>query len=410
MGRGPGPGLIPAVDRADRPEDEALGAGRAADPYRSDGGGRCDHRSGTGSAIAVDVAAMTTRRALWVSTSTATRGGVATYVRTMQQTPLWERWRIAHVVTHQNGSVARRVVVFLAGAGVFVRELLVRRPALVHLHTASYGSFARKAVLSWISFAARVPVVIHVHGAAFEVFYARSPRLAQRVIRATLERADAVVALGPTWARVLATIAPGARITVVSNAVEPRTPVVQAGPGEVVQALFLGEVEERKGTFLLLEAWGVLADELRGRARLLVAGGGAVDQARACVRDFGISDLVEVAGYVAPSEIEALLTHAHVLVLPSTFEGQPMAVLEAMAHGHCVLATDVGGIPDLVGDAGVLIPPSDLGSLVEALRSVVFDAERRAELGSRAFRRVQESFDVNATWKALDALYEEATQ
>lgn len=350
------------------------------------------------------------RRVLWVSTSTGTRGGVASYVRTMQGTPLWERWSIDHVVTHRNGSVPLRVGTFLTGAAAFLRELALRRPALVHLHTASYGSFARKAFLSWVAYGARVPVVLHVHGAAFEEFHRRSPKVVQRVIRVTLERAFAVVALGPTWAGVLARIAPAARIAVVSNAVEPRSPVVQPGPGDPVQVLFLGEVEDRKGAFLLLRAWESLAEELRGSARLLMAGGGAVEQARARVAELGIADMVDLTGHVSPREVEVMLSGSHILVLPSTFEGQPMAVLEAMAHGHCVVATDVGGMADLLGDAGVLLPSADLAALVEALREVVFDCGRRADLGARAFRRVEEKFDVNRTWTLLDALYRQALE
>jgi glycosyltransferase involved in cell wall biosynthesis len=350
---------------------------------------------------------MSNRHVLWVSTSTTTRGGVATYVRTMQRTPLWQRWQIRHIATHRNGSVAR-LVAFVTGTGAFVRELIIRRPAVVHLHTASYGSFARKSTLAWVARCARVPVVIHVHGAAFADFHDRSPRVLQRYIQRTLEGADAVIALGDEWGRALRLIAPGARIAVVSNAVEPGTPVRQAGPAEPVHVLFLGEVEDRKGAFLLLQAWSQLADvAFPGGADLVMAGGGAVTQARSLVQELGIGDQVRVTGWVAPAEVAALLTESHVLVLPSTFEGQPMAVLEAMAHGLCVVATDVGGVSDLVDDCGVLIPVGDQTALVDALRQVISDSELRASLGTRAFRRVQDKFDVNHTWKSLDALYEE---
>jgi glycosyltransferase involved in cell wall biosynthesis len=351
---------------------------------------------------------MSNPRTLWASTSTETRGGVATYVRTMQRTPLWDKWDIRHIVTHRNGSVVARVTTFMTGIGSFVRELVVRRPAVVHLHTASRGSFARKSFLAWLSRSVGVPVVIHVHGAAFKEFYRRSPRLLQFYIRVTLEGADAVIALGETWAGALRQIAPSARIAVVSNAVEPRTPVDQPGPGEPVHVLFLGEIEDRKGAFLLLDAWSQLADlSLPGGADLVMAGGGAVARAQNRVEELGIADQVQVTGWVAPAQVEPLLSGSHVLVLPSTFEGQPMAVLEAMAHGLCVVATDVGGVSDLVDDCGVLLPVGGLTSLVDALRQVISDTERRAKLGSRAFQRVQERFDVNLTWRALDALYEE---
>jgi glycosyltransferase involved in cell wall biosynthesis len=326
----------------------------------------------------------------------------------MKRTPLWDLWQIRHVATHRNGSVAARVAAFIAGTGSFLRELVVRRPTVVHLHTASYGSFARKSILAWISRCACVPVVIHVHGGGFEEFYARSPRLIQHYICVTLEGADVVIALGDKWASALRQIAPGARIAVVSNAVEPRTPVDQPGPGEPVHVLFLGDIQDHKGAFLLLEAWSKLTDaSLPGGVDLVMAGDGAVVRARNMAEKLGISDQVQVTGWVPPAQVEPLLSGSHVLVLPSTFEGQPMAVLEAMAHGLCVVATDVGGISDLVGDCGVLLPAGDLAALVDALRQVISNAEQRATLASRGFHRVQERFDVNFTWKALDALYEE---
>ncbi len=352
---------------------------------------------------------MSRRRVLWVSTSTDTRGGVATYVRTMQRTPLWNAWDIRHVATHRNGSVPTRIGAFVAGVGVFAREMLVRRPAVVHLHTASYGSFARKSVLAWTSRCAGVPVVIHVHGAAFREFYRGLPRPLQRYVRATLEAADAVVALGETWQAALRQIAPRARITVVPNAVEPRAPVGQPAPGEPVHVLFLGEIDDRKGAFLLLDAWRRLSVEgCRPSAELVLAGGGAVTAARERVQELGLADEVRVTGWLTATEVESLLQRSHVLVLPSTAEGQPMAVLEAMAHGLCVVASAVGGIPDLIdGDCGVLVPPSDEDALVAALQDVLTDPTRRSRLGAHALGRVRQRFDVDLTWRDIDALYEE---
>ena len=79
---------------------------------------------------------MAERRALWVSTSMETRGGIATYVRAMQQTPLWTDWNIRHVATHRDGSAAAKIAVFARGALLFVVELIRFRPSVVHLHAA----------------------------------------------------------------------------------------------------------------------------------------------------------------------------------------------------------------------------------------------------------------------------------
>ncbi len=184
-------------------------------------------------------------RVLWASTSTSTRGGVASTVSAVLSTELSDHWHVTHVTTHRDGSAVVKVVTFLLGALRFVAELLLRRPALVHLHTASYGSFARKAVLATVAHALRVPVVLHVHGAEFHLFAERLPGPLRAVLVRILTGSAAVVALGPGWARRLSAIAPDARVVVVPNAVHARTPSHRPdGPPRV---LFLGRVGDRKG-------------------------------------------------------------------------------------------------------------------------------------------------------------------
>lgn len=354
---------------------------------------------------------MTPPRALWVSTSTSTRGGVASFVRTMQSTDLWTDWNIEHISTHCNGSVPRRILAFAIGLTSFAYTMIRRRPDVVHLHTASYGSFVRKATLAWLARAARVPVILHVHGAEFHRFYMLCPAPLRYVVRATLTDASAVIALGDEWAMRLREIAPNARIIVVPNAVHPRTPISQEPDGRPVNVLFLGEVGERKGTFVLLDAWARLAAEGHvSTAHLTVAGDGAVTAAAEHVVDLDITDTVTIAGWTAPEKIPDLLRDSRVLVLPSRNEGQPMAVLEAMADGLCIVASPVGGIPDLLDDrSGILVPPDDPHALADALRIAVTDHAERTRLGIGAWRRVCTDFDVDIVSRRFDALYREVS-
>lgn len=353
------------------------------------------------------------RRVVWVSTGLTTRGGVASYVRTMSGTPLWERWGVRHVATHQDGSAAARVLRFARGAVTYWWLLLARRPDVVHLHSASYGSFARKSVLLWSARAVRVPVVLHIHGGAFADFHDALPALGRRYVRATLGAAAAVVALGPTWADRLRAIAPRARVLVVPNAVRPQ----EVGPPRAADAplcvLFLGLLSADKGVYVLLEAWEQVVRRLPpGRsARLVLAGNGDVEGVRADAERRGLAHTVELPGWVSPERVDALLAGADVLVLPSRWEGHPMAVLEAMARGVCVVATRVGGIPDLVDDgSGVLVPPEDPVALAEALGVVLQDPGRRRELGEGGRQRVCDHFDLDVTWRRLDELYTEVVR
>lgn len=358
---------------------------------------------GTFSGSATDAA----DRALWVSTSMQTRGGVATYVRDIRDTPLWIDWNIRHVATHRDGSKWTKLAAFIAGASRFAVELVRFRPDLIHLHSSADASFIRKATLLWISRLARVPVVFHMHGSDFEYFYTESPRLLQSAIRCTLSRADAVVALGDAWAATLRSIAPDARIVVVPNAVRPAQPVRQPAPGEPVRVVFLGRIGERKGTFRLLQAWALLDSPA---ATLTIAGDGDIEGARRFIRELGLKDRVEVRDWMSPEAAGELLGRSHVLVLPSRNEGQPMAVIEAMARGLCIVASGVGGLTELIGGGcGVIVSPDDVDSIAAGLRSVIEDAELRSRYGAAAFDRVTERYDVRTVVRRLDSLYRDVT-
>lgn len=353
---------------------------------------------------------VTSRRVIWVSTSTRTRGGVAGYVRAVSATPLWDDWDVGHVATHRDGSVATRMVAFATGTAKLVWMLVRDPPALVHLHMASQGSFARKSVLAWVAKAFGVPVIIHVHGGGFHDFVRALPAGLRAYARATLGHADVVIALGEGWASRLRTIAPRARVVTVPNGVVPGQPVAQPEEGARVRVVFLGDISDAKGVFVLLHAWARMARELGGdpRAELLLAGDGMLDRAERQIDDLGLCDQVRVLGWVAPVDVDALLRSSQVLTLPSFQEGQPMSVLEAMARGMCVVASDVGGVPDLIdAESGVLVPAGDAEALATALKRVITDEEDRVRLGGRALQRVRDTFDVEQTGQALDALYRE---
>lgn len=347
------------------------------------------------------------RRALWISTSLSNRGGICTYVRNARETPLWRDWNVRHIATHKDGGVGSMVRAYLIGVALFVKELLLRRPDIVHIHTASNGSFVRKSVLTWWSSWAGIPVVLHIHGAEFDAFFVSAPRIFQAFIRATLRRADIVVALGYAWERELRAIAPSANIIVVPNAVRLEAAVPQEVVPQV-NVIFLGKVCDRKGTFALLDAWAKLMNDIGcpSPARLTIAGDGDVSRARERIADLSIGDTCEVLGWVPSSTVDSLLASGHVLVLPSMAEGQPMSILEAMARGLAVVASNVGGIPEMLsGGAGLLVDPGDLGDLAYKLSCVIGSPEQRAALGANAHMKVKTEFGIERVSAYFDELY-----
>jgi glycosyltransferase involved in cell wall biosynthesis len=171
--------------------------------------------------------------------------------------------------------------------------------------------------------------------------------------------------------------------------------------------VFLGEVGERKGTFVLLEAWAkLLAHPGAPPARLTIAGDGEVDRARNLVSSKNIDASVDVRGWLSETDVAALLADAQVLVLPSLHEGQPMAILEAMSRGICIIASNVGGIPEMLGESGgILIDPDDEEALLRALLRVVSDDGARSQYGAGALDRVRGEFNIDTAADRIDKLY-----
>lgn len=147
-----------------------------------------------------------------------------------------------------------------------------------------------------------------------------------------------------------------------------------------MRVLFVGNDVERKGLPILIEAVAAL----EGEAVLNVVSGDEIEE-----RDF-----VQVhRGVTAGSErLRELYAEADVFALPTHADAVPWAVLEAMAAGLPVVASEVGAIPEMVGETGEVVPPGDPEALTAALRRLR-DPERRRQLGQAAQARVHESYD-----------------
>lgn len=324
----------------------------------------------------------------------------------MQQTDLWQSWNIGHVATHSDGTKWARFSIFVKGALHFVSELMGKRPDIVHLHTSERGSILRKGALVWLSALFRIPVVLHMHGGAFPDFLDNSPRLIQAMVRRTLEKANAVVAPGDNSADYLRGVAPSAEIVMIPNSIR-LAPQRDLASRDVVRVVFLGKVCEEKGVFILLDAWAKILRESRVLpATLKLAGQGELALASERIESLGIAESVEVCGRLAPAEVNDLLAGTDVLVLPSLVECQPMSILEAMARGICVVATTVGGIPEMIGDSdGLLVLPGNAEQLADAIELVISDQKLRCTLGANGRRRVVEDFNLDRVSHQLNDLY-----
>ncbi|QSW97954.1 glycosyltransferase family 4 protein [Haloterrigena alkaliphila] len=147
-----------------------------------------------------------------------------------------------------------------------------------------------------------------------------------------------------------------------------------------------------KGARYLLEAFAEVREDVD--AELVVVG--EFDEGGDCDRllsELGIADAVETHSEISYDRMIDLYGTADVAVVPSLYEGFGLPAGEAMACGVPVVATTGGALPEVVGDAGVLVKPGDAGEMADAIRDLLADDDRRRRLGERARDRIVEEFD-----------------
>lgn len=323
----------------------------------------------------------------------------------LSRSALSRRVTLVEVETHADGTRPYKLVVAARGLSRVIEQMVRERPDLVYLHTASNGSFWRKAIASAIARAARVPYIVHVHGGAFADFYRGMPAPGRLVARWMLRGAAAVVTLTPSWAGEIGAIAGRPTVT-IPNPVD--VPAAAADPAaRPARIVTLARIGAAKGSFVLLRAFAALA-EAHPDARLVLAGDGPQEHARRVASEAGVADSVEMPGWIGPTERDALLASATVFVLPSRVEGLPVSMLEAMAHGLPVVVTPVGGVPDAIEDGvtGRLVPPDDEAALTAAIGALLDDPAGAAAMGAAARRVIHDTYDMDAVGARVADLVE----
>jgi glycosyltransferase involved in cell wall biosynthesis len=155
--------------------------------------------------------------------------------------------------------------------------------------------------------------------------------------------------------------------------------------------LFVGKLQARKNVVRLIHAFARFSAETRGDVRLLLAGkktatSEGIDEA---IADTGLGDRVVQAGYFKPTDLPVLYSAARQFVFPSLWEGFGIPVIEAMACGAPVIASDVTSLPEIAGDAALLVDPESVDAIADAMIRLDTNPELRETLIARGLARAR---------------------
>jgi glycosyltransferase involved in cell wall biosynthesis len=287
------------------------------------------------------------------------------------------------------------------------------RADLIHLHMAERGSVLRKLILLGVARGLGKPAILHAHGAEFVDFMDGLPAWTRTAVLRGLNASTRFAVLSAREAKCYRDQVGVAkrRLTVLPNPVEWDRKLPERAGQRRIHFIFLGKIGERKGAFDLLEAFSLLEPDLLASARLTLAGNGELARARRRVTELGLTEQVTVPGWIDPDARSQLLEQGSVFVLPSFREALPMALLEAMAAGLAVIATPVGGIPDLIEHekTGLLVAPGDVPSLRTQMERLATREPLRLALGMAAHARA-ETCSLPHFRTALGGLYRSVIQ
>jgi glycosyltransferase involved in cell wall biosynthesis len=203
---------------------------------------------------------------------------------------------------------------------------------------------------------------------------------------------------------------PRSRITVCRPG-RPAWPVRMAPPpASLAYFLFVGTLEPRKNVAGLLDAYGRLVARNPQAPPLVLVGRTVAESAPVLAQldHHPFAGRVQHRGYIPEQERAALYAGATALILPSFFEGFGLPVLEAMTVGVPVIASDRGALPEVLGDAGLLVSPDDPEELATAMHRVATEPRLAATLGARGARRSL-IFDWTSSATTLREIYEALT-
>ncbi|WP_068072756.1 glycosyltransferase [Novosphingobium lentum] len=270
-------------------------------------------------------------------------------------------------------------------------------PDCVHLHSTFAGLAGRLCARPALG---PVPIVYCAHGWAFDMERSalrnRAIALAERLLS---RRCDRVVAISDYERRrgIAIGIAPD-RIVTVLNGMADIAPPPPPVPGPIRRVLFIGRLDRQKGIDVLFAAVDGLADRIALRViGTTVVGDQPIDPAPA--------DGVTMLGWCDEDRIRSELAWCDVVVVPSRWEGFGLVAVEAMRSGRAVIASDVGGLPEVVdrGATGLLVPVEDPQALRHALLSAS-DAQIVA-MGQAGRQRFLDRFTIDRTVDGLSRVY-----
>lgn len=340
-------------------------------------------------------------KVLVVATSKKTRGGITSVVKAHEAGAQWSKYHCRWIQTHVDKGFLWKLIYAVRGFAEYL--LFLPSADIVHIHVGEPPSALRKLVFFSLAKWLKKKIVVHYH--SFSPDTTINGPYSDRY-RKLFCGADVVVVLSNYWKEVVDDkYHLGDCIKVIYNPC-PTIPYTQKYE-RTKSILYAGTLNQRKGYADLIRAFAKVTSKHLDW-KVVLAGNGEIEQARALAKELEVEGQVNLLGWVNGESKNKAFKQASVFCLPSYAEGFSMAVLDAWAYGLPVITTPVGGIPDVAidGENMLLFNPGDIDALAKKLDLIMSDEALRYKLSASSTKMAAEKFNLDTITAQVAEIYE----
>lgn len=300
------------------------------------------------------------KKVLVLATGLSTKGGITSVLKIYNKMSFWENWNCYWLETHSDKNAINKILVFFKAFLLFI--FLINKFTIVHAHVSWKISAIRKLPFLIISKIFRKKIILHMH-ASSETTYLKHPKL----YKFLFQLADKIVYIYPSYIDKLDN---KYATTLIYNPVDGN--YYSDLSNKRKQIFFAGSIIKEKGVFDLINSFSLIVEKNK-EWKLLIAGNGELKKCKKMIDELSLKKNIELLGWVQGEKKQNLLIESTIFCLPSYSEGLPMSIIEAWKYGAAVIATPVGGIPDIIKDGfnGKLVNAGDITELSKALNALM---------------------------------------
>jgi glycosyltransferase involved in cell wall biosynthesis len=329
------------------------------------------------------------------------KGGMSTVLNTYKET--FEKFNhIKSTTTLYNNKLKKLFILFGAVTNC-IKYCLSSHIKIIHINTASYNDFFRNILFIMIGKVFRKKIILHIHGGDFQEFYERHVKYVEIIIK----QCDYIIIVSKFIIDLMKKL--NKNVIILPNSIHK--PLFEKKPfckdSDKLRILFLGSIKDEKGIFDLLKMLEMKYESLKDKIELNIGGPGNVQ----CVRRLEniidrakLDNFVTYHGWLNKIEKNKLLSYSDILIQPSYFESFGITVIEAMSYGMPVIASNIGGLPELVENNvnGYLVSPGDLQQIYEAIKKFIENPSLLKKMGEVSYKKVEPYYLENVIKKLND--------